>query len=134
MEAARSPERLPGIGLLEQTPMILEKLLLAVPPEMLEWTFGRALVGQRGVGALGRDRGDIPRAHAENDRRRFALPCELRSECLLRRRELLRPPCARAAQEVLSPARPDSRLAALPSRRSRHEHLAPCGTRPDHCG
>src|SRR5712692_897402 len=37
MEAARSPERLPGIGLLEQTPMILEKLLLAVPPEMLEW-------------------------------------------------------------------------------------------------
>jgi len=37
MEAARSLERLPGIGLLEQTPMILEKLLLAVPPEMLEW-------------------------------------------------------------------------------------------------
>src|SRR5437870_8370519 len=37
MEAACSLERLPGIGLLEQTPMILEKLLLAVPPEMLEW-------------------------------------------------------------------------------------------------
>src|SRR5205807_10478509 len=36
MEAACSLERLPGIGLLEQTPMILEKLLLAVPPEMLE--------------------------------------------------------------------------------------------------
>ena len=37
MEAARKTETLPGLVLLEQTPMILEKLLLAAPPEALEW-------------------------------------------------------------------------------------------------
>ncbi len=98
MEAARSPERLPGIGLLEQTPMILEKLLLAVPPEMLEW-----------------------KPSAE----RWSVSEVLGH--LAETEETFRERTRRMIEEDLP-------LAALPSRRSRHAHRAPCGTRPDHCG
>lgn len=37
MDAAAAAQALPGLGVLEQTPAILEKLLLTAPEEVLQW-------------------------------------------------------------------------------------------------
>ena len=122
MAATPSPDALPGLAVLEQTPIIIEKIVWAASDEQLHWkpapdrwSISEVLAHLADVEVAGF------RERIQNDARtKKSRARRLRSKRRLRRRPLLLRQSARKSEKILPRARPQPfRVALRSSRRPR---------------
>ncbi len=134
MAATPSPDALPGLAVLEQTPIIIEKIVWAASDEQLHWkpaadrwSISEVLAHLADVEVVGfRDRIQLMLEKNNPQLER------LRSERRLRLGPLLRHQSPRKSEKILPRARPQPFRVALRSARCSRARRPTRQNRPDH--